>query len=157
MKGEFLNILLIEDNQDHAELVMRSFQEHRIANRIHHVTHGEEALQYLFRQDSYSDPKTSPRPHVILLDLRLPRIDGLEILETIRSSPEIMNIPIVVLTTSQAEHDVAKAYSEHVNSYLVKPVDFDSFTRMMEDLGFYWLAWNHYPWSDISSFQSNGP
>jgi CheY-like chemotaxis protein len=157
MKGEFLNILLIEDNQDHAELVMRSFEDHRIANRIHHVTHGEEALHYLFRQGSYSDPKTSPRPHVILLDLRLPRIDGLEILETIRSSPEIMNIPIVVLTTSQAEQDVAKAYSEHVNSYLVKPVDFDSFNRMMEDLGFYWLAWNHYPWSDTSSSRPNGP
>jgi CheY-like chemotaxis protein len=156
MKGEFLNILLIEDNPDHAELVMRSFQDHRIANRIHHVTHGEEALQYLFRQGNYSNPQMSPRPHVILLDLRLPRIDGLEILETIRSSPEIMNIPIVVLTTSQAEQDVAKAYSEHVNSYLVKPVDFDSFNRMMEDLGFYWLAWNHYPWSDISSLRSNG-
>jgi CheY-like chemotaxis protein len=135
---------------------MRSFQDHRIANRIHHVTHGEEALQYLFRQGNYSNPQMSPRPHVILLDLRLPRIDGLEILETIRSSPEIMNIPIVVLTTSQAEQDVAKAYSEHVNSYLVKPVDFDSFNRMMEDLGFYWLAWNHYPWSDISSLRSNG-
>lgn len=151
MKGEVLNILLIEDNADHAELVIRSFQEHRIANRIYHVSHGEEALQYLFRQGNYTDPKASPRPHVILLDLRLPRIDGLEILETIRSTPEITNIPIVVLTTSQAEQDVARAYSEHVNSYLVKPVDFDSFNRMMEDLGFYWLAWNHYPWSETSS------
>ncbi|QBQ53172.1 response regulator [Nitrosococcus wardiae] len=151
MKGEVLNILLIEDNADHAELVMRSFQEHRIANRIYHVSHGEEALQYLFRQGNYTDTKTSPRPHVILLDLRLPRIDGLEILGTIRSTPEITNIPIVVLTTSQAEQDVARAYSEHVNSYLVKPVDFDSFNRMMEDLGFYWLAWNHYPWSETSS------
>ncbi|ADE13908.1 response regulator receiver [Nitrosococcus halophilus Nc 4] len=151
MKGEVLNILLIEDNADHAELVIRSFQEHRIANRIYHVSHGEEALQYLFRQGNYTNPKASPRPHVILLDLRLPRIDGLEILETIRSTPEITNIPIVVLTTSQAEQDVARAYSEHVNSYLVKPVDFDSFNRMMEDLGFYWLAWNHYPWSETSS------
>src|SRR5699024_7396128 len=74
MKGEILNILLVEDNPDHAELVMRSFQEHRVANRIHHVTHGEEALEYLFRQGAYADPETSPRPHVILLDLRLPRI-----------------------------------------------------------------------------------
>lgn len=151
MKGEVLNILLIEDNPDHAELVMRSFQEHRVANSIHHVTHGEEALQYLFRQGNYADPATSPRPHIILLDLRLPRIDGLEILKTIRAAPEIRNIPIVVLTTSQAEQDVARAYSGHVNSYLVKPVDFESFTRMMEDLGFYWLAWNHYPWSEASS------
>ncbi len=143
-----MNILLVEDNLDHAELVIRSFQEHRIANQIHHVSNGEEALEYLFRQGAYADPNKSPRPHVILLDLRLPRIDGLEILETIKSSPEIKNIPIVVLTTSQAEQDVAKAYSEHVNSYLVKPVDFNSFTHMMEDLGFYWLAWNHYPWSD---------
>lgn len=148
MKSEALNILLIEDNVDHAELVMRSFAEHLIANQIYHVTHGEEALEYLFRQGIYADPNASPRPHVILLDLRLPRIDGLEVLEMIRSSPEIRNIPVVVLTTSQAEQDVARAYSEHVNSYLVKPVDFNSFTRMMEDLGFYWLAWNHYPWPD---------
>ncbi|ADJ27639.1 response regulator [Nitrosococcus watsonii] len=148
MKGEILNILLVEDNPDHAELVMRSFQAHRVANCIHHVIHGEEALQYLFRQDIYSDPRASPRPHVILLDLRLPRIDGLEILEIIRSSPEIKNIPVVVLTTSKAEQDVAKAYSKHINSYLVKPVDFEGFNRMMEDLGFYWLAWNHYPWSE---------
>lgn len=151
MKGEALNILLVEDNVDHAELVMRSFEEHRVANQIYHITNGEEALEYLFRQGAYTDPSRSPRPHVILLDLRLPRIDGLEILEVIRSSPEIANIPVVVLTTSQAEQDVARAYSEHVNSYLVKPVDFNNFTRMMEDLGFYWLAWNHYPWSEAPS------
>lgn len=146
-----MNILLVEDNPDHAELVMRSFQEHRIANRIHHVSHGEEALEYLFQQGTYTDPNKSPRPHVILLDLRLPRIDGLKVLETIRSSPKIKNIPIVVLTTSQAEQDVARAYSKHVNSYLVKPVDFNIFTQMMEDLGLYWLTWNHYPWSDAPS------
>lgn len=146
-----MNILLVEDNIDHAELVIRSFQEHRVANRIHHVSNGEEALEYLFRQGAYADPDKSLRPHVILLDLRLPRIDGLKILETVRSSPAIKNIPIVVLTSSQAEQDVARAYSGHVNSYLVKPVDFNSFTQMMEDLGFYWLAWNHYPLSDASS------
>jgi CheY-like chemotaxis protein len=151
MRNETLNILLIEDNLDHAELIMRSFQEHRITNRLYHMTNGEEALEYLFREGIYKDPALSPHPHLILLDLRLPRIDGLEVLGTIRSSPQIAHIPIVVLTTSQTEQDVARAYHKHVNSYLVKPVNFDNFTRMMEDLGFYWLTWNHYPWPEANS------
>jgi CheY-like chemotaxis protein len=150
MNGEVLNILLVEDNPDHAELVIRCFQEHRIANRIHHVSQGTEALEYLLRQGAYADPQTSPRPHVVLLDLNLPRIGGLEVLGRIRESPNIATLPVVILTTSSAEQDVAKAYGGHANSYLVKPVDFDNFTRMMKDLGFYWLAWNHYPWSERS-------
>ncbi|MDV3242114.1 MAG: response regulator [Methylocaldum sp.] len=148
MKGEVLNILLVEDNPDHAELVIRCFQEHRVANRIYHVSQGAEALDYLLRQGAYADPQTSPRPHVVLLDLNLPRINGIEVLGRIRASPSIANLPVVILTTSRAEQDIARAYGQHANSYFVKPVDFENFTRMMEDLGFYWLAWNHYPWSD---------
>lgn len=150
MKGEVLNILLVEDDPDHAELVIRCFQDHRVANRISHVSQGTDALDYLFRKGAYADPRTSPRPHVVLLDLNLPRIDGLEVLRRIRASPSIATLPVVILTTSRAEQDVARAYGQHANSYLVKPVDFENFTRMMEDLGFYWLAWNHYPWSDRS-------
>jgi CheY-like chemotaxis protein len=150
MKGKVLNILLVEDDPDHAELVIRCFQDHRVANRISHVSQGTDALDYLFRKGAYADPRTSPRPHVVLLDLNLPRIDGLEVLRRIRASPSIATLPVVILTTSRAEQDVARAYGQHANSYLVKPVDFENFTRMMEDLGFYWLAWNHYPWSDRS-------
>ncbi len=146
MNGERLTILFVEDNPDHAELVMRSLQDHRVANQIVHVANGEAALNYLFRRGDYSDPADSPRPHVILLDLRLPKVDGLEILQKIRDSDELKTIPIVILTTSHAGLDVSRAYEYHANSYLVKPLDFDKFTKLMEDLGFYWLGWNHYPW-----------
>jgi CheY-like chemotaxis protein len=142
LPGSPVIILLVEDNQDHAELVKRSFEEHRVANALHHVSDGEEALDYLFRRGAYTDPEKSPRPHVVLLDLRLPKIDGLEVLKEIRTCKELGRIPVVILTTSDAEMDVARAYDAHVNSYLVKPVDFEKFLQLMNDLGFYWLAWN---------------
>ena len=147
LRGDPLAILLVEDNPAHAELVRRSLEEHRVANQIYHVTNGEAALDYLHQRNGYADPKQSPRPHVILLDLRLPRIDGLEVLEEIKTSPDLKDIPVVVLTTSSAEQDVARAYDNHANSYLVKPMDFEKFVQMMEELGFYWLGWNHCPWN----------
>jgi len=148
LRGEPLTVLLVEDNEDHTELILRNLRDHRVANKIFHVADGEEALDYLFRRGDYTDPATSPRPHVVLLDLRLPKIDGLEVLKEIRTSDELTRTPVVILTTSRAEQDVAQAYEYHANSYLVKPVDFDSFARLMDDLGFYWLGWNHYPWSE---------
>ena len=147
MRGEPFTILLVEDNPAHAELVLRSFEDHRVANKIIHLSDGESALDYLFRRGPHVDPKTSPRPHVVLLDLRLPRMDGLEVLKEIRASDDLHTLPVVILTTSEAERDVAKAYEQHTNSYVVKPLDFEGFTALMEDLGFYWLGWNYYPWS----------
>ena len=147
MQREPLTILLVEDNDAHAELVSRSFADHRVANRLHRVTDGEAALDYLNRRGKYADAVFSPAPHLILLDLRLPKIDGLELLEEIRRNARIGSIPVVILTTSQAEQDVAKAYKLRANSYLVKPVDFNKFEQLMDDLGFYWMAWNYYPWS----------
>ena len=146
MDGTPLTILFVEDNPDHAELVMRSFEDHRVANQIHHLTDGEAALDYLLRRGAYADPKSSPRPHVVLLDLRLPKVDGLKVLEEIRKTDGLDKLPVVILTTSHAEMDVGKAYEHHANSYLVKPLDFDKFTKLMDDLGFYWLGWNHHPW-----------
>jgi len=148
IQAEPLTVLLVEDNPDHTELIERSFEDHRVANKIYHVADGEAAHDYLFRRGAYTDPQQSPRPHVILLDLRLPKVDGLEILREIKTSDELKKIPVVILTTSRAEQDVARAYQQHANSYLVKPVDFDRFTQLMDDLGFYWLGWNHYPWSE---------
>lgn len=145
-KGEPITVLLVEDNPSHAELAIRSLEEHQVANKIYHVSDGEEALDYLFRRGDYADPVESPRPHVVLLDLRLPRIDGLEVLKEIKNSSELKEIPVVVLTTSDAEQDVANAYKQYVNSYLVKPVNFENFTQLMKDLGFYWLGWNQHPW-----------
>ena len=145
MEGEPLIILLVEDNQDHAELIVRSFQDHRVVNKIYHVVDGEKALDYLFRRGEYADPESSPQPHVILLDLRLPRIDGLEVLKEVKADENLRRIPVVILTTSEAESDLAQAYEHHANSYLVKPVDFDKFTQLMDDMGFYWLGWNRHP------------
>lgn len=143
--GEPVLVMLVEDNADHAELVMRTLEDHRIANRIRHFSDGQSALDYLLRKPPYEEADANPRPHVILLDLRLPRVDGLEVLSVIKEQDDLKNIPVVVLTTSEAERDVARAYSNHVNSYLVKPVGFDEFSKLMNDLGFYWLGWNRHP------------
>ncbi len=148
MQGEPLVILLVEDNIDHTELILRSFHTHQVTNRIYHVPDGELALRYLFHQHEFSDPSTSPRPDVILLDLRLPKIDGLEVLKEIKADEDLRRIPVVILTPSEAEKDIANAYDHYANSYLVKPLDFDKFVQLMKDLGFYWLAWNRHPWSE---------
>lgn len=145
MIGEPILVMLIEDNIDHAELVMRTLEEHRIGNRVQHFLDGQSALDYLFRLGEYAESGSTERPHVILLDLRLPRVDGIEVLKAIKADEDLKSIPVVVLTTSEAEKDVAKAYYNHANSYLVKPVGFEDFKKLMDDLGFYWLGWNVHP------------
>jgi CheY-like chemotaxis protein len=145
MIGEPILVMLVEDNPDHAELVMRTLENHRIANKIRHFTDGQTALDYLLRRAEFSDPASTPRPHVILLDLRLPRVDGLEVLKAIKEDQALKGIPVVILTTSEAEKDVARAYNNHANSYLVKPLGYEEFRKLMEDLGFYWLGWNIHP------------
>jgi DNA-binding response OmpR family regulator len=145
MKGEPIHILLVEDDDAHAEIVQRNFQESRVANKLIHVSDGQAALDYLYRRNGFSDPAASPRPGIVLLDLRLPKVDGLEILKTIKADPNLKTIPTVILTTSEAEADMVKAYGHHANSYLVKPVDFTQFTKLMEVFGYYWLAWNQIP------------
>ena len=145
MKGEPLRILLVEDDDDHAEVVRRAWESNRVVNGLHRVADGEAALDYLFRRGPYADPVLSPRPNLILLDLRLPKIDGLEVLRRVKESVDLRSIPAVILTTSQAELDMASAYELHANSYLVKPVDFSKFVEMMNVLGYYWLAWNRSP------------
>jgi len=147
IQGEPGVILLVEDNPAHAELIMRGLEEGRVANRVVHVSDGEEALDYLFRHSDYADPKTSPRPQLVLLDLRLPKVDGLEVLKKIRAS-SLNGMPVVILTTSEADADMAKAYEYNASSYLAKPLDFNQFKTMMDDLGFYWLCWNRYPWKE---------
>jgi len=140
-----LTILYIEDDPAHAEIIMRNLAHHRLIHQIIHLSDGQQAIDYLFRKGAYQDPAVSPVPHLILLDLRLPKIDGQEVLERIKSNPSISGIPIIVLTTSHAEADMQQAYSHCVNSYLVKPLDSDQFTRLLNSLGHYWLAWNQYP------------
>jgi len=149
VSGQRLLILLVEDNPAHAELVKRSLQEQRVGYQITHLSDGEQAVDYLFQRGDFADKRKHPRPHIILLDLRLPRLDGLEVLRQIKTADEeaLRRIPVVVLTTSEAEQDLAQAYDRHVNSYVVKPLNFEGFTALMDDLGFYWQQWNYYPWS----------
>ncbi|MDH5760447.1 MAG: response regulator [Gemmatimonadota bacterium] len=146
MNGEQIHVLLVEDNEAHAELVLRSLREHRVANRIFHVSDGAEALDYLHNRGAYADRQAHPRPHMVLLDLRLPKVSGLEVLEQIKSDAGLSTIPVVILTTSQAEVDVASAYRCRANSYLVKPMDYEKFIQLMEELGYFWLGWNQFPW-----------
>lgn len=141
MNGEPITILLIEDNEDHAALIMRSLNNFKVANTIIHLDDGEQALNYILQIG-----KENPKPHLVLLDLRLPKIDGLEVLKTLKSTPFLADIPVVVLTTSDADSDVEKACKNHANSYLVKPLDFAKFTELMNLLGFYWICWNKKPY-----------
>ena len=147
MSGEPVIILLVEDDPAHAEIVRRNFVNFRMANRpvqLVHVADGQEALDYLFSRGKSQNPGHAPRPNLILLDLRLPKVDGLEVLKIVKADADLASIPVIVLTTSSAEADVAKAYESHANSYLVKPMDFSQFNKLMDVLGFYWLVWNQY-------------
>ena len=143
--GKPLVLLLVEDNHAHAEMVKRSFEQHKVANVIHHVDDGQKALDYLFREGEYTDDEKYPLPHCILLDLRLPKVDGLEVLRQIKTSDDRRKIPVIILTTSAADKDIAMAYEQHANSYVVKPMDFAKFEALMDDLGYYWMIWNQNP------------
>ena len=137
-----LKILLVEDNADHAALVERSLERADGSVQLVTVSDGEEAMSYLLRRRPWADPERSPRPHLILLDLRLPRLDGFAVLKAVKESPELRGIPVVVLTTSEADPDIAKAYALHVNSYIVKPADFQQFVTLIADVRRYWLERN---------------
>jgi len=138
---KFAEVLLVEDDETHAMLIMRCFGTMDM-NNIHWVSDGEEALDYLMHRGKHEDREKNPRPDLVLLDLRLPRRDGHEVLKDIKNSDDLRSIPVVVLTTSKNEYDVTKAYLNHANSYLVKPLGFDKFQQMIKDLAIYWLKWN---------------
>src|SRR5579862_5750082 len=133
MSGRALNILLVEDNLDHAELVRRSLEHFQFANSLHHVDDGEPALDYIFGRGSYADRARYPAPDLVLLALRLPRVDGLEVLRLVKSHPTLYHTPVVVLTTSDAERDVAMAYEYHANSFVTKPVDFPRLFQLIKE------------------------
>ena len=132
---KLLNILLVEDNSDDAELIIRGLQKNWADILIHHVSDGEAALDYLFRRGKYAGAEKSPRPHLVLLDLRLPGIDGLDVLREIKADQELQRIPVVVLTSSEAQNDIDRACDHYVDGYLVKPMEFHTFRRIMQDLG----------------------
>jgi len=140
-----VEILLVEDNPADVELTLRALKKNNIANRVQVAEDGEVALDFLFGRGEFSSRNTDNKPKVVLLDLKLPKVDGLEVLRTIKSNPKTQAIPVVVLSTSKQETDIIESYRLGVNSYIVKPVDFDKFVESVKDLGFYWLLFNQPP------------
>lgn len=140
-----VEILIVEDNPSDAEMALRAFKKNNLTNKILVVEDGEEALDYLFSKGQYATKNKDSRPKIILLDLKLPKINGLEVLKEIKSHPETKIIPVIVLTSSKEESDIIESYQLGVNSYIVKPVDFEKFVEAVRDLGFYWLLLNQLP------------
>lgn len=134
-----LPILMADDDEDDRFLAQEAFNESRLANPLVFVEDGEELLDYLLHRGRYSDPDRSPRPGLILLDLNMPRKDGREALQEIKSNPDLRRIPVVILTTSRAEEDVLHSYNSGVNSFIVKPVTFEQLVRVVKCLGRYWF------------------
>jgi len=145
LTGKPIHLLLVEDDPAHAEIVRRNLQDFRIANRLTHLEDGQAALDFLDPHREGAAEQETALPDLILLDLRLPKVDGLEVLRRLKADPALCGIPTVVLTTSDAERDVVAAYANGAGSYLVKPVDFEKFKGLLNAFGFYWLAWNQYP------------
>ena len=143
-KFDQVEILLVEDNPLDAELTMRALQSGRLANKIMWVKDGQEALDYLFRHGQFEKREDTP-PRLVLLDLKMPRRDGIEVLKVIKSDDRLKTIPVVIMTSSQEETDVARSYALGVNSYVVKPVDFNALAELAGKAGYYWLAINRAP------------
>ena len=145
MTESHVEILLIEDNPNDLALTLRAFQKNNLANHIHIARDGAEALEFIFCTGAYANRNIENGPKVILLDLKLPLVDGLEVLRRIKADPRTQRIPVVVLTSSREERDIVESYQLGVNSYIVKPVDFEQFTASMRALGMYWLLLNEPP------------
>ncbi len=140
-KGE-IEILLVEDNPADAELTLRALNKVHIANKVFLVNDGDEALDFLFTRGKYSGREHVQNPKVILLDLKLPKVSGLEVLRLIKSNDKLKNIPVVVLTSSKEDPDIKQSYALGANSYVVKPVGFENFLKAVSELGLYWLLLN---------------
>ncbi len=140
-----VEILLVEDNPNDAELALRALKRNNIANKIHLVKDGAEALEFIFAKGAYSGRNIGNKPKVVFLDLKLPKVDGLEVLRKMKSDERTRIIPIVVLTSSHEERDMVDSYKFGVNSYIVKPVDFDKFMKAVAELGMYWMLLNKQP------------
>ena len=135
--AEVIDVLLVEDDPGDVLMTREAFEDHKVANTLHVVGDGVEALQFLRRQGSYAD---APTPDLVLLDLNLPRMDGREVLAELKADPELRSIPVVVLTTSEAEEDVLRSYSLHANAYVTKPVDFDRFVQVVQQIDDFFVS-----------------
>lgn len=147
MNDDAVEILLVEDNTNDVELALHALRQNKLTNRIHVVRDGAEALDFIFRSGVYADRKEArpSQPKVILLDLKLPKVDGLEVLKSLKSDERTRAIPVVMMTSSREESVVVESYRLGVNGYIVKPVDFDQFTEAVRQLGLYWVLLNGPP------------
>jgi CheY-like chemotaxis protein len=140
-----VEILLVEDNPNDAELTLRALKKNNLANRVMHAKDGAEALEFIFGTGAFAGRSVEKTPKVIMLDLKLPKVNGIEVLERIKGDERTKNIPVVVLTSSREDSDLTRCYELGVNSYIVKPVEFENFVKAISDLGFYWLLLNQIP------------
>jgi CheY-like chemotaxis protein len=140
-----VEILLVEDNPDDAGLAIRALKKHNLANNLVHLSDGAEALDFIFCRGEYINRKITDKPKLILLDLKMPKVDGLQVLKAIKEDEMTRHIPVVIMTSSNEEKDIVESYKLGTNSYIVKPVDFDNFSKAVTELGFYWLLLNQVP------------
>jgi CheY-like chemotaxis protein len=139
-----VEILLVEDNPEDAEMTMRALRKRNLANHLHWVKDGEEALEYLFCTDRYAGRDRTHAPRLVLLDIKMPKVDGIEVLRRVKAS-ELKQVPVVVMTSSNEERDVLDSYRLGVNSYIVKPVQFEDFMETVSKIGLYWVLTNRVP------------
>jgi two-component system response regulator len=145
MNNNNVQILLAEDNMNDAEITIRALKKNNLANKLIHVKDGAEALDFVFAQGKYSDRKADDMPSVIVLDLKMPKVNGIEVLRRIKSDERTKKIPVVVLTSSKEDPDIQECYRLGVNSYVVKPVEFDQFVKAVSNFGLYWMILNQPP------------
>jgi len=143
MKNDEIDIILVEDNPEDAELTTRALKKNNISSKLLHLKDGAEALDYFFCTGKYADRNPEMKPKIVLLDLKMPKVSGMQVLEKLKSDDFLKTIPVVVLTSSKEDPDVEKCYKLGANSYIVKPVGFDNFIKAVAELGLYWLVTNH--------------
>jgi two-component system response regulator len=140
-----VEVLLVEDNMSDAELTIRALKKNNLANKLVHLKDGAEALDFIFAQGNYSDRNIENNPKVILLDLKMPKVNGIEVLEKLKADERTKKIPVVILTSSKEDPDIQECYRLGVNSYVVKPVDFEAFVKAVSELGLFWMILNQPP------------
>jgi two-component system, response regulator len=145
MENSHVEILLVEDDIDDAEMTINALRKNNLANKLIHMVDGEEALDFLYGKGKFIGRDVNLKPRLILLDLKMPKVDGMEVLEKVKSNDITKKIPVVILTSSKEDPDVSRCYKLGANGYIVKPVEFDSFTKAVTELGMYWMLLNHPP------------